>query len=50
MTSIDSMMYSFIALPQSETIINLKSVNTDMGCNTFCSSNVQIIIFRGFDA
>lgn len=31
MTSIDSMMYSFIALPQSETIINLKSVNIDMG-------------------
>lgn len=48
--SIDSVMYSFIALPPSETIINLKSVNIDMGCNTFCSSNIQVIIFTGFNA
>ena len=50
MTSIDSMVYSFIALPQSETIINLKSVNIDMRCNIFCSSNVQVIIFLALNA
>lgn len=50
MTSIDSTMYSFIALPQSETIIDLKSVKIDMRCNTFCSSNVHVIIFTGLNA
>lgn len=30
--------------------MNLKSVHIDMGCKTFCSSNVQVIIFTGFDA
>lgn len=50
MTSIDSTMYSFIALPQSETIINLKSVKIDMSCNAFCSFNVQVIIFTGLNA
>lgn len=49
-TSINSMVYSFIALPQSETILNLKSVNIDMGYNNFCSSNVQVIIFAGLDS
>lgn len=49
MTSIDPMVYSFIALPQSETILSLKSVSIDMGCNNFCSSNVQVIILTGLD-
>lgn len=48
MTSIDSLMYSFIVFSQSETIMDLKSVHIDMGCNTFSSSNVQVIIFAGF--
>lgn len=49
-TCIDSVIYSFIALPPSETIINLKSVNIFMRYHTFCSSNVQVIILTGFNA
>lgn len=45
MTSIDSLMYSSIVLPQSEAIINLKSVHIAIGCNSFCSSDVQVVIF-----
>lgn len=48
MTSIDSLVYSI--LPQSETIMNPKSVHIDIGCGTFFSSNVQIIIFTRVDA